>query len=139
MNRGGGRGNEWRYTMEFNPFSLKNVPGWGGKIRRGVNRLDTAIQAMKPDGVGPRRPVRDYLECGDLDGKLQSEYANAGYQPGQQLTRTQTEQLLNSMYQSHPEMRQLYDLPGTMLDNAESAGIGNWFNSLMDQAHPGEL
>jgi hypothetical protein len=41
------------------------------------------------------------------------------------------------MYLAHPEMGQLYDLPGVMLDNAQYAGIGNWFNSLNDQAHPG--
>lgn len=139
VTRSGGNGNEWRYILEFNPFSLKNVPGWGGKIRKGINKLDTAIQAMKPDAIGAKHPIRDYLECGDLDGELQDDYINAGYKPGQQLTRTQAEQLLNSMYLSHPEMGQLYDLPGTMLDNAEAAGIGNFFNSLMDQAHPGEL
>ena len=139
VNRGGGRGNEWRYTVEFNPFSLKNVPGWGGSLRRGVNKLETVIDAMKPRGIGPKRPMRDYLECGELDGKLQDEYEAAGYKPGQQLTRTQAEQFLNSMYLAHPEMRQLYDLPSTMLDNAQAAGIGKFLNSLMDQAHPGEL
>lgn len=139
VNRGGGRGNEWRYTVEFNPFSLKNVPGWGGALRRGANRLETAIDAMKPGGIGPKRPVRDYLECGELDGKVQDKYEAAGYKPGQQLTRTQAEQFLNSMYLAHPEMRQLYDLPRTMLDNAEAEGIGYFLNSLMDQAHPGEL
>ncbi|BAV99365.1 YD repeat-containing protein [Lysobacter enzymogenes] len=139
VNRGGGRGNEWRYALEFNPFSIKNAPGWGGMLRKGVNKLETAIKAMKPSGVGPLHPLRDYLECGQLDGKLKDEYERAGYQPGQQLTRAQAEAFLNSMYLSHAEMRKLYDRPGAMLDNAESAGMGNWFNSLMDQAHPGEL
>lgn len=108
-------------------------------LRKGVNKLETAIKAMKPSGVGPLHPLRDYLECGQLDGKLKDEYERAGYQPGQQLTRAQAEAFLNSMYLSHAEMRKLYDRPGAMLDNAESAGMGNWFNSLMDQAHPGEL
>jgi len=139
VNRGGGNGNEWRYVFEFNPFSLKNVPGLGGSLRRGSNWLTTAINAMKPDGVGPKRPLRDRLECGELDGELKKLYEAAGYTDGQQLNRSQAEQLLNSMISSNPQMRQLYDPPGTMLDNAQSSGIGNWFNSLMDQAHPGEL
>lgn len=82
VNRGGGRDNRWRYTLKFKPFSLKNVPGWGGSIRRGVNKLGTVINAMKPDGIGPKHPVSDYLECGDLDGKLQADYAAAGYKMG---------------------------------------------------------
>lgn len=33
----------------------------------------------------------------------------------------------------------LYDLPCAMPAAAEAAGIGNWFNSLNDQAHPGAV
>jgi hypothetical protein len=47
-----------------------------------VNKLGTVINAMKPDGIGPKHPVSDYLECGDLDGKLQADYAAAGYKMG---------------------------------------------------------
>jgi len=107
VSRAGGNGNEWRYTMEFSPFSLESVPGLGGRLRKGIDRLGTAIKIMQPDGVGPRHPWKNMRECGELDGKLQGEYSDAGYQPGQQLTREQTVGLLNSMYESHPEMRRL--------------------------------
>ncbi len=139
VSRAGGNGNEWRYTMEFSPFSLKNVPGWGGRLRKGVDRLGTAVKIMQPDGVGPRHPWKDMRECGELDGELQSMYSDAGYQPNQQLTREQAVELLNSMYESHREMRRLYDNPDAMLDGATEAGKPNWWNSWMEQAHPGEL
>lgn len=137
--RSGGRGNEWRFVLEFNPFNANSIPGWGGQLRRGINRLDTAIQAMKPDGAGPKRPWKDAVKCMSLDVQLQEAYEKAGYTDGQRLTRSQAEGVLNSMYLAHPEMRELYDLPSTMLDTAEQQGIGNFINSLFDQAHPGEL
>lgn len=137
--RAGGIGNEWRYVIEFNPFSLKDVPGLGGQLRRAGNRLEAIVNAMKPSAVGPQRPIKDALECGALDSKLKKAYEDAGYRPGQQLTREQAENFLNQARASHPEMRGLYDPATSMLDAAREKGRNNWFNSLYEQAHPGEF
>lgn len=134
INRGAGNGNEYRFVLGFRPLSLKDVPGLGGQARRAGNWMERAADAMKPDSIGPKRPLKDWKNCATLDSKLQEEFENAGYVDGQQLTRSQAEGLLNSMYLSHPEMRKLYDLPSTMLDNAVGAGRSNWFNSLNEQA-----
>jgi len=139
VSRAGGSGNEWRYVLEFKPLSLKDVPGLGGKIRKFGNKLESLVEATKPGAIGPKHPVRDYLECGELDRDLRSDYKRAGYYEGQQLTREQAERVLNAMYLSHPEMRQLYDLPEVMLDGARDVGLKNLINSWFDQAHPGEL
>lgn len=84
----------------------------------------------------------DWKECATLDSKLQQSYANAGYEENQQFSREQAMGILNSMRNTYPEMRSLYDDPSTMLDAAQEAGMtgfGSWNNSLFDQAHPGEL
>ena len=44
VSRAGGNGNEWRYVSQFNPFSLKDVPGLGG--RKGLNKRESIIDAM---------------------------------------------------------------------------------------------
>jgi len=130
MYRGGGMQDyHWSFVFEFNPLSLKDLPGLGGSLRKAGNKLESAINYIKPDSAGPKNPVEDYLKCALLDAKLLDEYEAAGYAPGQELTREQAEALLNEMYLNHPEMRQLYDLPSTMLDNAIGEGRSHPFNA----------
>lgn len=137
--RGAGNGNEWRYVFEFSPFSPKDVPGWGGKLRKAANRMESLVNASKPGAVGPRRPVKDWLQCGALDSKLKDLYEREGYRDGQQLTRQQADDFLKKAYEGHRDMRNLYDSPATMLDAAREKGRSNWYNSLLEQAHPREF
>jgi len=139
LSRANGNGNEWVFSFEFSPISGNSVPGWGGAIRRGIGRIGTIVGALKPRAIGPKRPFSDAIKCGVLDEKLKKIYESAGFRTFDQLNRADAELLLNSMWELNPEMRELYDLPSKMLDDAMEVGQSSWWNGAMEQAHPGEV
>jgi len=108
----------------------------GGQLRRAGNRLEGVVNAMKPSAVGPQRPIKDALECGVLDSKLKKAYEDAGYPPGQHLTRQQAENFLNQARASHPEMRSLYDPATTMSDATRGKGRNNWVQFVVRTSSP---
>lgn len=67
------------------------------------------------------------LHSRSFDYNLNVCYERAGYSCGQQLTRSQAQDLLNFMRASNPEMRDLYPEPGSMLDEAELNSKDNWY------------
>jgi len=136
--RGGGVGNEWQYVIEFNPLSPKDIPMWGGKARKFFDRVGTAVNMTKPSSAGPRDSA-GYVECGTLDAKLKKAYRDAGYRDEQRMSRQQAMDFLSEAYRGNADMRRMYDSPKAMLDSATEKGRSNWYNSLIEQAHPGEF
>jgi hypothetical protein len=126
-NRGGGYGWQWEYVIEFDPITINDAPGWGGRLRRGLNALDRLVESLKPERSGPLHPYEDFYECGRLDSKLQERYRELGYTPGQRLTDEQARELLNDLWRRFPEMRRLYPSPNAMIDRATELGRDNWF------------
>lgn len=122
----------WTYVFEFNSLSVNDLPRWGGKVRKALNWMESLVDASTPSGAGPKHPNKDYLQCALLDSKLEAQYKAAKFRPGQELSRDEAAGLLHAMREAHPEMRDLYDPPTTMLDNAIEEGRDNWFNASRD-------
>jgi RHS repeat-associated protein len=118
----------WEFTFEFNPLSAKDLPGLGGQLRKAGNWIERFVQETKPNSAGPKSGA-NFVDCALLDAKLLDMYKKSGYNPGQELTRQQALGLLNAMYDTHPEMRRLYDPPTTMLDRAVEQGRPHGFNA----------
>ncbi|HNC32082.1 MAG TPA: hypothetical protein PKX08_18860, partial [Cyclobacteriaceae bacterium] len=74
-------------------------------------------------------PIKDFLQCGKLDGKLKNEYQKI-YDNQQRLTRDEAESFLKSMAEKYPEMNDLYPSSTDMLDQAESNSKNHWFYGL---------
>lgn len=118
----------WGYSFEFNPLSLKDIPGLTNQVRKFGDKLNFAVDRLKPYAVGPKSKT-DYLECRRLDSLLQEMFEEAGYNSGSELTRGQALELLNSMHLKYPQMGRLYGGPASMLDNAAEAGKKHGFNA----------
>ena len=124
----------WEFRLEFNPLSAEKIPGYGGKVRKAVNWLESMIDASKPDSVGPKRPARDHLECAFLDAKLLKDYEDMKFRR-RNISYSEALRYLNYVYLKYSQMRKLYDLPNVMLDNAISEGRSNWFNFRREMLH----
>ncbi|WP_343212453.1 RHS repeat-associated core domain-containing protein [Arenimonas sp.] len=116
----GGNGLEARYQLEFDPISVKDIPGLGGKARRIGNALEAGVNWTKPSHGGPLRPMPwdDGLACGKLDSLLPDEFPSVA---GRRYTREEAEALLSKMYSAHPEMKELYGAsPSSILVRARA-------------------
>ncbi len=116
-----------QYQLAFDPLSdnLQKAipfPAWLKYTLKVIPQIDT-----RP--VGPLHPIKDFLQCGKLDGKLKNEYQKI-YDNQQRLTRDEAESFLKSMAEKYPEMNDLYPSSTDMLDQAESNSKNHWFYGL---------
>ncbi|MFN7610221.1 MAG: hypothetical protein ACK5QX_04690, partial [bacterium] len=81
---------------------------------------------FQPEGSGPRNPVKDFVECGELDRDLERLYREKGYRETSWLTREQAEELLNEFSRLYPQTNQLYPPGSEMLDTAERGVREHW-------------
>ena len=105
---------------------------------RSFDRVENAVDMTKPSSAGPRDSA-GYVECGTLDAKLKKAYRDAGYRDEQRMSRQHAMDFLSEAYRGNEDMRRMYESPKAMLDSATQKGRSNWYNSLIEQAHPGEF
>lgn len=120
--RGGFSGWETHYEFAFNSNLNPNlINRWG----RGAKKF---VDQVKPDSVGPRRPIEDAIECATLDAELEKSYQEwFKHKDGDRLKREEAEQWLDAMRERHPEMNRLYGSNENMLNQAEVNSRNHWF------------
>jgi hypothetical protein len=112
-------GTQTTYRFDFNPIS-GDPSDLSLFFSRKARQAMAFIDFIRPDPVGPRKPVEDYLECGLLDAKLRDSYEKLFDERTRRLGVSEQEALdwLNAMRAEYPEMKTLYGRPNSMLEQA---------------------
>ena len=127
QNRGAGQGWQSEFEISFHPI---NDPGSAAEnLLKRMRQLKNILNVIDTKPVGPKRPIRDYLQCGILDNKLEDEYADL-FGDTNRLNKKDALDFLNNMREKYPEMKELYLSPADMVNQAEQNSKDNWFYKL---------